>query len=57
MADLKISELTATTAPVDADILPIVTDIATTPVTKKVTWANLKSTIPSTSVLEIQFFS
>ena len=45
MADSKITALTAVTTPVDADIMPIVTDIATMAVTKKVTWANLKATL------------
>lgn len=40
MADVKITQLTATTAPVEADIIPIVTDISGTPTTKKVTVAN-----------------
>jgi hypothetical protein len=43
MADLKITELTDYTPAVDADILPIV-DITTT-TTKKITWANVKSTL------------
>lgn len=42
MADLKITGLTALGAtPADADILAIVDDVAGTPVTKKVTVANL----------------
>ena len=45
MADQKITELTATTTPVDADVMPVVTDIATTAETKKVTWANVKATL------------
>ena len=42
MADLKITELDALgTTPNDADILAIVDDVAGTPLTKKVTVANL----------------
>ena len=43
MADQKISELTDYTPPLDADLMAIV-DTANT-ATKKITWANLKSTI------------
>lgn len=43
MTDKKISELTAYTTPLDADVLPVV-DIANT-ATKKVTWANIKATL------------
>jgi hypothetical protein len=41
MANVKITQLTETVAPTEADILPIVTDIATTPVTKKTTFKTL----------------
>lgn len=41
MADQKITELTELTAPADADIVPIVDDPAGSPVTKKITRANL----------------
>lgn len=41
MADQKITELTATTAPLPTDILPIVTDPGGTPATKKVTAKDL----------------
>ena len=44
MADVKITELSALTAPVTTDVLPIVSDPAGTPVTKKVTVANLLNT-------------
>jgi hypothetical protein len=43
--DKKITALTAATTPVDADIMPIVTDISTTAVTKKITWANIKAAV------------
>lgn len=41
MADAKITQLTADTAPLDADVFPIV-DIANNS-TKKVTWLTIKS--------------
>lgn len=41
MADQKITQLTATTTPVSTDELAIVTDIATTPVTKKIAYSDL----------------
>jgi len=41
MADQKITALTALADPVVADILPIVDDVAGTPITKKVTLENL----------------
>lgn len=43
MADQKISALTALTAPVDADVIPIVDDTAGQ--TKKITWAYIKSVL------------
>jgi len=43
MADLKITQLTNYTPAIDTDVLPIV-DITTT-TTKKITWANIKSTL------------
>jgi len=43
MADSKITALTAATSPADADLSVIVQDVATTPVTKKVTWTTLKA--------------
>lgn len=45
MADTKISNLPATTTPVDTDVVPVVVDMTTTPVTKMVTWANIKATL------------
>lgn len=41
IADLKITQLTALTAPTADDLLPIVDDQGGTPVTKKITVANL----------------
>ena len=41
MADKRISDLTATTSPIGADLLPIVTDVAGVATTKKVTLGNL----------------
>jgi len=47
MADKKITELDALAAtPDDADILAIVDDVAVTPVTKKITVANLLGSVP-----------
>ena len=43
MADTKITALTAATAPADADLSVLVQDVATTPVTKKVTWTTIKA--------------
>lgn len=43
MADLKITGLTAATTPVDADLTVLVQDVATTPVTKKITWTVIKA--------------
>ena len=46
MGDFKISELDALAAtPDDADILAIVDDVVGTPITKKITVANLKSSV------------
>lgn len=43
MADKKITELTALTTLDDADLFAVVDDVAGTPVTKKITAANVKS--------------
>jgi hypothetical protein len=43
MANQKLTDLTATTTPVDADLLYVVQDVATTPVSKKVTVSDFKS--------------
>jgi len=47
MADKKISQLTALTTPANDDLLPIVDDPAGSPITKKITWANIKAAIKS----------
>lgn len=47
MADSKLSALTELTAPASVDIFAIVDDPAGTPVTKKVTLANLLGNVPS----------
>jgi hypothetical protein len=41
LTDKFINELNEVTVPVDADLLPVETAVATTPETKKLTWANL----------------
>lgn len=43
MADQKLTELTATTTPADGDILYQVSDPATTPVDRKITWTSIKA--------------
>ncbi len=48
MADNKITGLAALTAPVNADLLVIVDDIAGTPITKKITLEDLLKTIDLT---------
>jgi len=53
MANKKISELTELTTPTDADIVPIV-DSATT---KKISWANIKATLKSWILGDIQMMS
>lgn len=45
--DEKISELEAIITPADADIVPVVNGIGETPVSKKITWANIKATLKS----------
>jgi hypothetical protein len=45
MADQKISELTAMTTPIDADLTPMVDVTAVE--TKKITWASLKAAYKS----------
>lgn len=41
MADLKITQLTEEVAPANADLIPIVDDVAGTPITKKATLENV----------------
>jgi len=50
MADTKITALTALTSVDDGDVLAIVDDPAGTPVTKKITKANLVSAIPAANI-------
>lgn len=47
MADQKISELTELTTPADEDLLAIVDDPGGSPVTKKITFSNLKANVDS----------
>ena len=51
MANKKITELAATAAPVANDVLVIVTDVANTAVTKKVTASNLFNSIPAGKII------
>lgn len=57
MADVKITELSATTTPVITDILPIVVDPAGTPVTKKITVATLLNTRKLFSIVPAATFA
>ena len=43
MADQKLIDLSAVVAPVDADLIYTVTDVATTPTSKKATWTVIKA--------------
>ncbi len=49
MVDKKITELTELTIPASADVVAIVDDPAGTPVTKKITYANLESNLSLTA--------
>lgn len=49
MADSKLTALSATTAASTADLLYIVTDVATTPASKKITVENIKSGLVPTT--------
>jgi len=53
MADAKITELTALTTPATEDLLAIVDDPAGTPITKKITLANLLTLFLSNVVVQI----
>lgn len=53
MADAKITALTALTDPAVADILPIVDDVAGTPITKKVTLQSLVDLFAVTAPINI----
>ena len=48
MSDLPISELPEATTPISTDLMAIVVDNATIPVTKKITYSNLEANIFST---------
>lgn len=49
MADSKITALTADTAPASTDVTVTIDDTAGTPVTKKVTWANVATALSGMS--------
>lgn len=53
MADVKITALTENTSPVTTDIMVIVDDPAGTPVTQKITLANLKTVLGGISWAEV----
>jgi hypothetical protein len=57
MADKKITALTATSSVVDADIFPIVVDVAGTPTTKKVTALDLGTYVTDSIVFPTVDFS
>jgi hypothetical protein len=57
MADSKLTALTEETAPVDADLLYLVDDVAGTPTSKKITWANIKAAIRSALVSDTAYGS
>ena len=48
--DLKISQLPEETTPENADVFAVAVDLASTPITKKVTLANLITIINETSI-------
>jgi hypothetical protein len=45
MANKKISELDPVISLEDTDLVPVVTDLGTTPKSNKITWANIKATL------------
>jgi hypothetical protein len=51
MADQKITQLTSITALTNDDIIPVVNDPGSTPVTNKITWANVKATLAAAYAL------
>ena len=57
MADKKITALTATSSIVDADIFPIVVDVAGTPTTKKVAALDLGTYVTDSIVFPTVDFS
>jgi hypothetical protein len=50
MPDAKITALTENTPPASTDIIPMVDDPSGTPLTQKITLANLSSVVPFTTV-------
>lgn len=50
MADKKVTELTALTAPASGDVLLIVDDVGGTPVSKKITLKSLFGSVPANTV-------
>lgn len=50
MADAKITALTEMTSPLTTDVMPVVDDPSGTPVTQKITLANLSKVVPFTTV-------
>jgi len=50
MANTKITGLVELLSPAATDVMPIVTDVLTTPVTKKVTLANLSTGLPVNAI-------
>ena len=55
MADRKITEFTAATTVVGADIIPVVTDVAGTPANKKITIAGLFGKVAANTVINGTF--
>jgi len=45
MAEIKVTEYDEATSLVDTDLFDASVDIATTPVSKKITWANIKAAL------------
>ena len=50
MADKKVTELTALTAPASGDVLLIIDDVGGTPVSKKITLKALFGAVPANTV-------
>lgn len=57
MADSKLSALTEETVPVDADLMYLVDDVAGTPTSKRITWANIKAAVRSALVSDTAYGS
>jgi hypothetical protein len=54
MANKKISELDPVTSLEDTDLVPVVTDLDTTPKSNKITWENLKRLLAALKVSTVQ---